>query len=193
MSIRFTCTTCHTVLKIEGGLTEPRKVRCKGCNIVILLTPDEDDPDNVIATVPKKTAKRNEMSEGQRKAILFGVAGVLVVAIIAGLSWSYFSRPNVPTDRAAIEGAVDLDGVPLKEGTIRFIFKDGTKEITSDGQIVRGRYQISAVNGPGIGMNTVAITGGAGETVGPKFNTDSELKREIKAGSNSENFDVKSK
>ena len=45
------------VLKIGEMITEAKKVRCTGCAIVLLVVPDDDNPDAVIATIPKKSGR----------------------------------------------------------------------------------------------------------------------------------------
>ena len=80
MAIRFTCTACRTVMKIDARIFEEKKVRCTGCRSVILLTPDDNAPDGMIVSIPKKTEKPKEMSAATRGWLL--LAALVVIALI---------------------------------------------------------------------------------------------------------------
>src|SRR5213595_1763456 len=83
MSIRFTCTACHTVLKVAAVVTEQRKVRCTGCGMVILLTPDDDSPTGMTISVPEKGGHAGPHQQRLRRHVLIGV----LVAILALLGF----------------------------------------------------------------------------------------------------------
>ena len=168
-------------------ISEPKKVRCTGCGIVILLTPNEESENGLTASFPEQPAKSNAMPDSRKRIIMGSILGVLAVIVLAGLWWSF----HAPSDRGAIEGEVSLDSGPLEKGTIEFTSPD-TKQ-TARGPIVRGRYSIAASHGPSIGRNDVSITGDEGTAIALRYNTKSQLHAVIKAGSNTENFDVKSK
>ena len=159
MSIRFTCTACRTVMKIDSRITEEKKVRCTGCRIVILLTPDDEAPDGMLVSIPKKKDKPKGMSESLKRTLL-SVALIVMAIIVAGGIWYSLSGP--PT-HATVVGDVNLDGAPLDKGTIEFSTL-GQKKITATAGIVRGRYEIRA----GLGNNKVKITGDEGTTIAPK-------------------------
>ena len=169
-------------------ITEPKKVRCTGCGIVILLTPNEESETGLTASFPEQPVKPNAMSDSRKRIIMASVLGVMAVVLLVGLWWSF----RAPSDRGAIDGEISLDGGPLEKGIIEFTSPD-SKQIIARGPIVRGRYSISASHGPSIGRNDVSITGDEGTTIAQRYNTKSQLRVVIKAGSNTENFDVKSK
>ena len=192
MSIRFTCSACHTVLKVAAVVTEERKVRCTGCGIVIVLTPDDDSPTGMSISVPQKGGKPRLSSRGRRN-ILIGV----LVAILALLGFAIWYSTGGPTDRGAIDGYVNLDDGTLEKGQITFIPIDGTKGVTASAPIVRGRYSLSAADGPAIGINRWEIRGETEGAVAKRYNVESkdraDTKIEIKAGSNTRTFELKSK
>lgn len=113
-------------------------------------------------------------------------------------------------DRAAVSGRVTLDGAPLKEGAITFIPIPPNQGATAGGTIRDGQYQIAASEGPRPGANRVEIRGAirTGRTVPdprmPKqqmeevlnvprlYHSPSELTRDLNAGSNSLDFELRS-
>src|SRR6266516_4201846 len=102
MSIRFTCTACRTVMKIDSRITEERKVRCTGCRIVILLTPDPDEPDGMTVSFPKKSDKRKGMSDSRKRVLL--LIALVIMAVIVGVGlWYTLSGPQ---DRWPVSGEV---------------------------------------------------------------------------------------
>ncbi len=84
MAIRFTCTACQKSMKLADAITEPKKVRCSGCGLLILLTPDPNDPSHVKASFPKKADRVDEhsMSPAQQKFILLSILGVIVLFFV---------------------------------------------------------------------------------------------------------------
>ncbi len=191
MSIRFTCPACRGVLKIGEAISESKKVRCTGCGIVLLVSPDENNPEIVSATIPKKPSRREEVarSGARQQAVLFGGAAVVLLTLVF-VFWMIFKAPG---DRAEIEGRVMLDDLPMESGTIKFIPLDTTKTITAEGPITRGRYSISAANGPVIGMNRVEVYSTGEKAVSTSYNTKSHLTFDVQPGSNPKDFDVKSR
>jgi len=194
MSIRFTCPTCHAVLKIAEMIAEPRKVRCAGCSLVILVSPDEDAPNGLRTSVPEKPSKTGESEEEKtrQRNILIGVIVGVLVLLAAGIWWSTRAR----TDRAAIEGLVVLDNVLIDQGTITFVPAEGVKGDRVTLGIIKGRYQVSAAHGPFVGENRVEINSeksGGGEAVAKRYNTESKLTITIEPGSITKDFDVQSR
>ena len=185
MAFRFTCTACRTVMKVQDGFIEPKKVRCTGCGIVVMLTPDPDDPEEITVSYPKKTRKRNEMSDAKKRVLLFSILGVLLLSIGGGLWWTL----RGPSDRAAVTGDVNYEGVPMENGMISFIQTgDGT---TVTAEIKKGRYVFRASKGPRLGANRVEILGNEKEPVGPAYSgEESKLSADIQPGANTHNFDV---
>lgn len=116
-------------------------------------------------------------------------------------------------ERPAISGAVLLDGKPLESGTISFLPAPGTQGPTAGGIIEDGKYSIAAGEGAAVGMARVEIrsprkTGKQIEVGSPtppgtmvdetveavpaRYNTNSTLTADIKAGDNTHDFDLKS-
>lgn len=207
MSIRFKCTACQTVLKLGSMISEPKKVRCTGCGIVIVVMPDEDDPNGVIATIPQQSGKdkiRSKEELARQRKILIAVLVILALVLAAGLWWTF----SGPSDRGSVYGDVTFeDGEKIEKGEIVFMPIEGTKGAMITVPIVKGHYEISAAQGPHVGMQKVEIygkvgtgrfkTGLKGETVeetregvAEKFNVNSILKFEVKAGANKEDFKV---
>lgn len=194
MSIRFTCPTCHAVLKIAEMISEPRKVRCTGCSLVILVSPDEDAPNGVRTSVPEKPSKTGESEAdiARRRNILVGAMVAVLILLLAGIWWTQ----RGPADRAAVEGRIMLDDVLMDKGTIVFVPIDGTPGQSVTVGVVNGRYQVSASHGPHIGVYRVEIhseRAGGGELVAKRFNAESTEKITISAGLNSKDYDVRSK
>src|SRR5476651_1044329 len=83
MSIRFTCTACRTVLKLGEMIAEPRKVRCTGCGIVILVEPDPANPLGLTSSIPEqpdKTKRRIQAEQARNRTILVGSLVAIAIA-----------------------------------------------------------------------------------------------------------------
>lgn len=139
---------------------------------------------------------------------LFQRGGVLV---LAALSWGLLAGcgPKDGVSRASVTGSVTLDGAPVPTGVILFIPQAGV--IGPPVQIVidKGVYRSDAAAGPTIGMNSVQIsavrkTGKIITVEGNKveetevyipkrYNENSELSSDIKAGENKFDFALQSK
>lgn len=139
-------------MKIPEGIMGQKKVRCSGCSTVILIDPDPTSPNGVMISYPRKKDKKHELTEGQKRFILYTLFGGFVI-FFGYIIWTSIREP---TDKAAIEGMVTFDGVPMESGTIIFTSQDG-KNNKSSATISRGKYSISARNGPMIGSNRVTI------------------------------------
>jgi hypothetical protein len=138
----------------------------------------------------------------RRLSRLFAVALLgLAVAGPAGCGGS---------NRAAVRGKVTLDGQPLEMGRINF-FPDGENKGPAAGAVIlNGSYSVPARNGVVVGKNRVEIHGTrktgkkiisamsgqpideVGNPVPAKYNTKSELIRDVKPGSEEIDFDLKS-
>ncbi len=114
-------------------------------------------------------------------------------------------------NRASVEGKVSLDGTAVEQGSIAFIPTGETKGPTAGGAIEKGRYSIPAAQGPAVGRYRVEIhaprkTGKkvqapmapagtmADEVVDAapaQYNSKSTLEKEVKAGRNEIDFDLK--
>lgn len=117
-------------------------------------------------------------------------------------------------ERAAVSGSVTYDGKPLPEGSIQFV-----PDVDATGKPVRGKlaqalikdgsYSLAAEEGPAVGNNKVLInairnTGKFEESDGQKteimqqyiparYNTQTTLKYEVKAGENTADFTLEAK
>ncbi len=102
-----------------------------------------------------------------------------------------------------VTGKVTLDGKPLANASIEFVPVDG-KGLTSYGRTdTNGEYYMMATRsakGAAVGKNSVRITTyevldlqtTLPELVPTKYNTATELEREVKSGSNSIDFELSS-
>jgi DNA-directed RNA polymerase subunit RPC12/RpoP len=210
MSIRFTCLGCRTVLKIGEMITEERKVRCTGCGIVIVVSPDPADPMSVVANIPEQplgNKRKSDKELGQRRNLLLAVLGVVFLLVLIGIIWSMMG----PSDRGGVEGSVTIGADPLEKGTIHFIPHDTSKSAVN-GPITQGKYRIPASTGPFLGMHKVEIRGEAPtgrqvpnhakpgemmdeykENVDPRFHEKSDLIFDVKSGTNRKDWQVEMK
>jgi hypothetical protein len=122
------------------------------------------------------------------------------------------AKPTGP-NQGNVSGTVKLDGKPIEQGSINFLPAEGVKGQVTGGEIKDGQYKLADKKAAALGMNRVEIRAlrKSGkkvpkpmapqgemvdelvEAVAPRFNTDSKLTFEIKAGENTANFDVESK
>ncbi len=128
--------------------------------------------------------------------------GLLVLASVSGCS-------PAASRRAAVSGTIRVDGAPLKEGAIAFFPIQPTIGPSAAGVITDGLYDIPRAKGPVIGGNRVEIrafrkTGRKSvdhwnpdepgdeviSALGPEYNRDSTLARDIRDGQNQLNFDL---
>jgi hypothetical protein len=131
----------------------------------------------------------------------------LILIAIAGCG-----KGGIP--RAAVDGQVTLDGVPIANGSIFFRPTGNTKGMSAGGAITDGRYQLSAAEGPVVGTNLVEIhcdrrTGRkvpvivgdpregmkdeVVEGVPERYNMQSKLTCEIQPGGSSHDFKLTTK
>jgi hypothetical protein len=117
-------------------------------------------------------------------------------------------------NRAAVEGSVTLDGKPVDGGIIAFIPDDGKSgedHVKAHGEIKGGKYALSRSEGPNPGKYKVTINwpkktgrkvdapGDPGvkmdevkEAVPARYNKQTTLVIEIKSGSNTKDYELKS-
>jgi hypothetical protein len=105
-----------------------------------------------------------------------------------------------------ITGTVTYDGKPVEQGSIAFIPVDGNMGPSGGGSITNGKYHAYKIT---TGMAKVVINGAqvtgqkkmeygpstqtvitSNELLPAKYNTDSELKYEVKPGSQTKDFDL---
>ncbi len=109
------------------------------------------------------------------------------------------------SDLGTVEGTVKLDGDPLKDAVVTFQPAKGRPSIGTTDE--NGHYELMYLaDQPGakIGTHTVRISAeitktdasGEEEVIGDrvpkKYNEESELKKEVKPGSNTIDFDLES-
>jgi hypothetical protein len=155
------------------------------------------------------------MIECHRWRFTHALVLIAVMLVVAGCSGS---GDNLP--REAISGVVTLDGQPLADGMIQFSPpQQGVENTTSGGSPIKGgRFSIDQEKGLVPGLYTVSIFAagkragadpankgqpGAGgnkgtdvakELIPARYNSQTELKHEIKKGGSNDNlkFDLKS-
>jgi hypothetical protein len=126
--------------------------------------------------------------------------------------------PKHPFETASTSGTVAYNGVPLKEGIIRFVPLEGTPGQKTSVNIVNGDFAVDAANGPAVGEHRIEIesTDLAGlemddeNAIGrlkatrtrridailvpPEYNSRSQLRRTILSGrDNPFDFELKSR
>jgi hypothetical protein len=135
-------------------------------------------------------------------SLFLATIGSLLVGSIAGCSRS-------GPQRAAVTGKVLIDNQPLVEGSISFFPVEGTTGPSAGGVIHDGQYKIPVAQGVIVGRNRVEIRGfrQTGKTVrdiwkpgqsiaervralGPEYNDQSTLIRDIQASGNQLDFDL---
>jgi len=110
--------------------------------------------------------------------------------------------------RASVQGSVTFDGTPIDNGSITFV-PDSSSGQKATAQIKDGKYVIESDRGPAPGKYKVEVTwvkagpakkggdpdvqqGDGKQMLPDKFNKATTLTAEIKSGSNTVNFDLKS-
>ena len=138
-----------------------------------------------------------------RISFLFLFAGLISCCAFAGCS-SSGDQPKL----GYVGGTVRLDGAPLADATVFFSPKDGGR--TSVGHTDEdGKYQLSYIgedSGAKVGTHVVRVTTSqevedsrtgrtihTPEKVPDQYNSRSDLLREVAAGSNTLDLDLKSK
>jgi hypothetical protein len=115
---------------------------------------------------------------------------VIVMACFAGCG-------KTGADLAPVTGRITLDGKALENADISFQ-PDGSKPPSAGRTGADGRYELAykrGVMGGMVGSNTVRITISPEVVSNPpnipaRYNTESELKREVKSGPNEFNFEL---
>ena len=101
------------------------------------------------------------------------------------------------SDIAPVTGRITLDGTPLEKADILFQ-PDGSRPPSSGRTDANGHYELAykrGVMGGTVGSNTVQITISSDVVANPpsipaRYNSESELKKEVKSGPNEFNFDL---
>lgn len=128
--------------------------------------------------------------DGRTKRTCGGMIVLAAILIIAGCS-------KTGPDLAPVVGRVTLDGQPIISTDVTFE-PDGMKSPSVGRTDKDGRYVLGykrGVEGAIIGMHTVRISTVTKITGGPqlvpaRYNTASELRRDVKSGSNTFDFEL---
>lgn len=205
MSIRFSCS-CGRKLKVSDEKIG-MKVLCSSCGATLKVP--KKSQDEYWQDVPTKSAESTVDLAGALKDFLvqFVPGAVILVLMVWGAyylsSQIIIGRGNLPP-LGSVSGTVTLDGKPLPNATVRFIPLDDEARVERRGASVAmgitddsGHYRLFYVKdttGAALGKNRVEIE--AKDTLGrdkvPRdFNVQSTLLREVKAGSQDFDFDVK--
>ncbi|MEM7475467.1 MAG: hypothetical protein AAF483_10785 [Planctomycetota bacterium] len=75
----------------------------------------------------------------------------LAIALLAGCG----GGSGYP--RAAVSGTITLEGIPMPEGSIRFVPIDGTSGGKLSVTVADGAFSIDAANGPAVGTHRIEI------------------------------------
>jgi hypothetical protein len=125
-----------------------------------------------------------------------------------GSSWLFIVVLGCAPAGSAIQGRVTLDGAPLDEATISFVPLDPENSTPGWTKLALGHYTIAAAEGLKPGKYRVEIRAlratskanandptlmEAKEAVPSRYNSQSQLIAELKAGKNSKDFDLKTK
>ena len=121
---------------------------------------------------------------------------ILPICFVA-LVMSFAGCGKTVSDIAPVTGRITLDGKPLEKADILFQ-PDGSKPPSSGRTDADGRYQLvykRGVMGGNVGSNTVQITISPDVVSNPpnipaRYNSESELTKEVKSGPNEFNFDL---
>ena len=125
----------------------------------------------------------------------FKIDSLPICFVLLVMSFSGFGKTGA--DLAPETGRITLDGKPLEKADIEFQ-PDGSKPPSSGRADADGRYQLAykrGVMGGTLGSNTVRITISPDVVANPpnipaRYNTESELTKEVKSGQNESNFDL---
>jgi hypothetical protein len=124
------------------------------------------------------------------RIVAYLACSVILVACFAGCG-------KTGPELAPVTGRITLDGKPLENADISFQ-PDSSKPPSAGRTDANGRYELAykrGVMGGMVGSNTVRITISPEVVTNPpnipaRYNTESELKKEVKPGQNEFNFDL---
>ncbi len=137
------------------------------------------------------------------RAICVGCLGAVLGLALAGIA-------GCGSPGAAVSGTVTLDGKPVEDGTISFVPLGTSAATPAAGKVQGGSYAIPAKEGLRSGNHRVEVrwnrkTGRkvfvppapeieeVREAIPPRYNSQSELKADLKPDDNKFDFELKSK
>jgi hypothetical protein len=130
----------------------------------------------------------------------------MVMAALAAALLGCGPKPTGP-ERGVVHGKVTLDGKPIVKGTIDFVATAPGGGAASGMSLQNGQYA-SDVNGPVVGKCRIEIRAprpsattpeggdwksGYVEAIPARYNTQSTLEVDVRAGDNTFDFDLKSR
>ncbi|WP_437203070.1 hypothetical protein [Planctomicrobium sp. SH664] len=126
------------------------------------------------------------------RGMRLGLASMATALLLAGCGGG-------DVELGAVHGKITLDGQPLKHASVVFVPETGRAAM--GGTDENGEYKLAysaTASGALVGPMTVEIRAGnpdgtRKEPVPSKYNTQSELRTEVKPGDNEINFDLQSK
>jgi hypothetical protein len=124
------------------------------------------------------------------RIVVYPACFVILMACLAGCT-------KTGSELAPVTGRITLDGKPLEKADIVFQ-PDSSKPPASGRTDANGRYELvykRGVLGGVVGSNTVQITISSDVVANPpnipaRYNTETELKKEVKPGPNEFNFEL---
>ncbi|HET6325328.1 MAG TPA: hypothetical protein VFG04_11685 [Planctomycetaceae bacterium] len=208
MSIRFSCS-CGRKLKVSDEKIG-MKVLCSSCGATLKVP--KKSQDEYWQDVPAKNdGPKTDYAGGIKEFLIHFLPGGLVVGLMCW--FAYFLSNQILTGKGntpplgQVVGKVTMAGQPLANATVRFAPKDpiygegqNGKHLAASVSISitddNGHYNLLYVkdtNGAYVGQHKVTIEAkdaSGRERVRSDFNTRSTLEREVKAGSQTMDFDV---
>lgn len=140
-----------------------------------------------------------------RRGVILGLSAAALMSVAIGCGGGADQYEGAK--RASVKGKVTFDGAPVDGGVISFVGQTDTQRKTGS-PIVNGEYDITEAKGPNAGQYRVEVlwpkpTGQKGKdpdtgaetelkrnVIPEKYNLNSELTREIKAGENVLDFEL---
>jgi hypothetical protein len=210
MSIRFSCS-CGRKLKVSDEKIG-MKVLCSSCGATLKVPKKSQDEYWQDVPVKGDEAKVDYVGGLKTFIVNFLPGGIVIALMCYG---AYFLSSQILAGRGnypplgQVSGRVTLAGQPLPNATVRFAPKDPIYGEGQNGKRLaasvsmgvtddNGNYTlmyVKDVNGAYVGMHTVMIEAkdpSGRERLKPEFNGRSTLEREVKAGSQTLDFDVQS-
>jgi hypothetical protein len=209
MSIRFSCS-CGRKLKVSDEKIG-MKVLCSSCGATLKVP--KKSQDEYWQDVPaKEDGPKVDYIGGIKEFLIYAVPTAVVLSVVCWFAYFLSSQilagsGNLPP-LGEVAGKVTMDGQPLVGATVRFAPKDPIYGETKNGKPKaasvsmgitddNGHYSllyVTDVNGAYVGEHRISIEAkdiSGIERVRLDFNARSKLVREVKAGKQEMDFEVK--